>query len=485
MSRRRKSTRVSASGWTGTAQALGRQAREIARYPVYAGLIGVTGLALVWLVLTSSLPYALANARPDLALLFSPNNPAALMTQAQLARSELSLLLGSEEPGSNAGTVQRTPVNQDSLARLPEVRDSGDMSKAIGAERDRLRKRIGELAKKIITQDPLNATAYRLLAEATDDPDAVRALMQEAVKRSRRETVALFWLMNDAFNRQDFATMIQHADMLMRVRAELNEYVTSYLGQALETDEGRALVHNQLLTGPKWRKTFLHTIHKHVKMADTPLKLMLALRDQDQAPTPAEYGPYLDFLLANQFVELAYSTWLQLQPNSELEKLGLVTNSSFERDPSGQPFDWKIANGRNARLEFVPQRDLAGNRALHITFGSGRVMFPELTQVVLLVPGKYVVEGSLRGTLSGKRGLRWQLRCLHGERKSIGETEMLLGQAANWRTFSFEAVVAPTADNQGCSAQLLRLFHDSRSSSEEFIAGEAWFDDIKIKRLPD
>ena len=45
----------------------------------------------------------------------------------------------------------------------------------------------------------LNAEAYRLLAEMERDPDRARLPMQEAVKRSRRESVAVFWLLNDSF----------------------------------------------------------------------------------------------------------------------------------------------------------------------------------------------------------------------------------------------------------------------------------------------
>jgi len=133
-------------------------------------------------------------------------------------------------------------------------------------------------------------------------------------------------------------------------------------------------------------------------------------------------------------------------------------------------------------VELVPAREASGARALHIGFGAGRIRFPETSQVVMLAPGRYRLEGKLRGTIIAKRGLRWQLRCIYGPKRMLAETDMLLGQFPGWRTFDFEVDVPDTND---CRAQTLRLFHDSRSASEEMITGDVWFDDLRLARLPD
>ena len=104
--------------------------------------------------------------------------------------------------------------------------------------------------------------------------------------------------------------------------------------------------------------------------------------------------------------------------------------------------------------------------------------FPDVSQIVLLAPGHFRLEGKLRGTIAGKRGLRWQLRCASGARRVLAETDMLLGQSREWRIFTLEAKVPPLED---CRGQALRLFHDSRSASEELLTGEVWFGDLRLE----
>ncbi len=57
---------------------------------------------------------------------------------------------------------------------------------------------------------------------------------------------------------------------------------------------------------------------------------------------------------------------------------------------------------------------------------------------------------------------------------------MLLGQSLQWRIFSLEADVAQFEE---CRGQTLRLFHDSRSASEELLHGEVWFSDLHLERI--
>lgn len=59
---------------------------------------------------------------------------------------------------------------------------------------------------------------------------------------------------------------------------------------------------------------------------------------------------------------------------------------------------------------------------------------------------------------------------------------MLLGQSQQWRVFTLEVDVPQAED---CRGQMLRLFHDSRSASEEFISGEVWFTGLHLERVPD
>jgi hypothetical protein len=211
---------------------------------------------------------------------------------------------------------------------------------------------------------------------------------------------------------------------------------------------------------------------------------MLALKASGQPATNAELAPYLNALLKLNLVELAYANWQVLQPKPASDRPEFLTNEQFERDPSGLPFDWQIARGQNALAEFVtrpqaPSQGLRSQRALQITFETGRVRFPDVSQIIVLPVGSFRFEGKYQGSITAKRGLRWQFRCHYGARKILATTEMLQGQAINPQLFAVDVSVP---DNDDCRGQELRLFHDARSTSEELISGEAWLSDLKLVR---
>ena len=297
-------------------------------------------------MLTRSLPYALAETSPEFALWLNPNLPRALLTLANREREKLIAAHANiDVTASLKGSAEeRAP----SFATVSQ--DDSDELKALRAE-------IRASGARAITYAPLNARAYRLLAEATDDPAQVRLLMQEAVKRSRRESAAMFWLMNDSFERKDFADVVAKADILLRTRPKLAPYVMNYLGQVAASPEGRQLLVPLLASNPNWRATFFKTLPKSVRDEDTPLNLMIALKDAGSPPSTQELAPYIGALMSKERVELAYNTWLQLVPHEKLASLSLLNNAGFAEDPSGLPFDWSIKRGQNTMVDFVSLRD--------------------------------------------------------------------------------------------------------------------------------
>ena len=410
-------------------------------HSIRSACFGGLGLLLIWLVLSKSLPYAVALSDPEFALALNPNNPAALIAKAEKVHVQLLAVTGASE--------QTASPEDDMISRLRKAK-TDEPREGVG-EFDRLRKEIRRLAIKAIVNDPLNAEAFRLLAETTDSPSGVRFLMQEALKRSRRHSIALLWLLNDRYYHKDFAAALDHANMLLRTTPELMTYILSYLALIAEDPEGSLLLVQELAKGPAWRGAFFTGLPQQVKQPDTPLKLLVALKDSGKPPVNKELAPYLHYLINHNSIEAAYNAWLQFLPRGERDALDLITHPNFEQDPSGLPFDWQIASGINSVAEFLSlgaQRE----RALHISFSGGRVRFPEVSQVVLLPSGKYHLQGKLRGSIISKRGLRWQLRCV-GSSRVLGESDMLMGQSQQWRTFTLEGEVPRSED---CRGQALR-----------------------------
>ncbi len=461
MSRRR--SRSGRKPWTGLS--IPPHAR-----PRLAILLGA-GCVLVWLVVTKSLPFALAPGSPDLALWLSPGNPAALVSKAEALRERLLAQTISALEAQAAEETKGAASTEPALAANP--------SPGSAAEKTALRDEIRDLANRAIASEPLNATAFRLLAEVTDDSARVRTLMQAAVARSRREAMAQFWLLLDGLSRRDPGTAIRHADMLLKTRPSLSSYVISYLGQMAGDTRGRKLLIEELAKGPKWRLAFFSSLPRLVTQPTIPAELITALRETGQPVSDQELAPYLNHLLQTNHAELAYDTWLQGLSGDQLASAGLLNNAAFGHQLTGLPFDWQIARGKNAIVEVVPLPGQGSQKGIHVSFGNGRITFPDLGQVVHLPPGRYRFSTRIRGKIVAKRGLRWQAKCI-GAAAAIGETDLIRGDFQDWTDTAFELEVPDRAD---CRAQRLRLFHDARSSSEQLISGEAWLDGLRLERL--
>ncbi len=453
---------------------------KIGGHPLLSVSTVIAGLVLIWLVSTTSLPYALAQIAPDFALGLNPGNPEALIAKTQAARNKLLALKSAGSQTVRTGPAESSRSKQNTLAQLPEVKAVNE-KRELAAETKLLHRHLHDFAMLAIANEPLDAAAFRMLGEAAEEPDHIRVLMQQALGRSRRETLAALWLLKDSYERRDFEGALNYANILLHTRPDLNRAVFSYLLRTANYPTGRDLLVKALAAAPLWREQFFEMAGHSPSSLNATLTLVAALRDTDKPVSQKEITSYLNFLVGINRTDLAYNAWLQLLPESKLSNFGLLANPNFETKPSGVPFDWQIATGVNAIAEFVPMPEEGASKALHIRFFDGRVKFPEVTQTVLLAPGHYRLEGKLRGTIIGKRGLRWQIRCASSSRSSIAETDTLLGELQQWRIFSLEAEV-PSLDE--CRGQTVRLFHDSRSASEELLSGEVWFTGLSLERSP-
>ncbi len=460
----------------------------IAAHPGRSLLLALLACFLCWMVLTKSLPYLLAASDPDLALTLNPNNPKALIAKAGQTRKKLLSLMGIEgrPPAKDLGNglPSTEPPDKEtqhgSIGDLPEAHpDVGGSGEPEGV-REALRSQIRDLAARTIANDPLNASAFRLLAETTDNLERSRSLMREAVRRSRREAAAVLWLLNDSYYRKDFAAVIENAGVLLQSKPPIANYIMNYLANICRDPDGRSLLAQRLAEEPSWRAQFLGSLWETMNRDPAASALIAELKKTKRPAAAGELVPYINQLAWNNGADAAYNLWLQQLPADRLDKLDFLTNPGFEKETSGWStvFDWGILPGVNAAAEFVPSGQAGGQRLLHVSSG-GRVEFPVVRQLLVLPPGHYRLEGKVRGSVIGRRGLRWQLTCMAAD-TVLGETDMLMGQSEEWRAFALEAQVPQSKD---CIGQVLRLFHDSRSASEEYLTGEVWFGGLHLERI--
>lgn len=479
-----------------------------------AGLV-----ALAALIATTSLPMALAESHPQLALWLYPDHPRALLALARTERVKIATataraeqeaaaqaeLAAAATAGENAdrGASPPSPADEalpedDTLARqerehsasLAAPRDGPDEETAeaeqepgpppAADELAAMRAHIRDLAARIAAAAPLEASAYRLLGDATDDLDTSRRAMLEAVARSRRETVAAFWLMHQDYERKDYPGVVALAEVLLQTRPALNQYTLSYLNSLALEPEGRAALVAALVRNPSWRPLFLSSMGTKLAVSDAPLALIQAMKEAGSPPGQAELIPLLRArMAAEKRAEGAYNIWLQMLPAEEVLKVQPVNNLDFSADPGTLPFNWNIPRSVNAFVDLQPRGDEQAGRVLRIRFGVGRIRLGGVEQVTFLRPGAYRFSGEQKGLMSSKRGMVWQVLCYPGG-PVAGQSSQLMGAPRVWRPFSFDIAIP---DDGRCDAQRLRLIHDSRSTSEQFASGEIQFQSLHIAPL--
>ena len=436
-----------------------------------ATLLVVIGACLGWAILTKSLPYALAETYPELALRFNPDNPVALITLAERARTRIIALTYQAQAAK--GSASTVGAGQSGQAAAPPSAVTADAS-----EVDDLRNEIRALSRRAIAADPLNASAFRLLGEVSDTPEQKRLFMKEALNRSRRESIAALWLMADSFEQKNFVDVVEKADVLLRTAPGYTAEAMRYLAVLAENPEGRVALAASLAQKPAWRPRFFDAFPRNIQYAGTPLELALVLGETGSAPSALELAPYLRLLMRENLVTYAHDIWLQLPGSQRPGSTPLLNNADFAAQPSGLPFDWLMQRASNAVVEFVPLTDGTGGRSVQFSFDGARVQFPELSQVLVLDPGRYRLSGEFKGAIAARRGLRWEIRC--GQGKVLARTEMLQGKPGQaWQAFALEVEI-PDLDD--CRSQQLRLFHDSRSASEQLASGQMAFRRLALDR---
>lgn len=460
--------------------------RQILKVPVFA----ICGAGLMWAVITHSYVEYLAHRDPEASLRIRVNAEA----QLTLAERRLDAMRAKGELAVRASDAQMPPAvaagatEADRIRALSELAARGilrpDLTpRDIGiAPRTPEKEALYQMVRDALHRDPLSSRGLRLLAQLTEGhapEDDVARLMKMAASRNVHETAAVFWLMNYALKTRDFADAVKYADIILRTQSSLFSHGINALARACDDPRGLDEVTRVVKDNPPWRRLFFGTFPQYVSDARIPLHILVAVKETRTPPLPEDLTSYVSLLINNKLYELAYYTWLQLLPPEHLAKVTTPYNSDFELQPTGIPFDWVIPKGASVNAGIVPKQNAASGKVLGIEFGLGRIEFAGVQQLVLLPPGRYRFGASYRAQVTSRRGLVWAVTCVGG--KELGRSPMMQGTVQEWAPIGFDFRVPET----DCPAQQLRLFHDSRSASEQLATGWSFHERPKITRLDD
>ena len=439
-------------------------------------------MCLAWVVVSRGLVAHLAATDPNLALRLNPGYSGALVRLADIAlQTELSPPEAAHAdraagaPASDASEDGRLNLWAKFASRVVAASQGDTRTPPLSLD-PKTAAQIRAWARQALIRDPLNAGALRILGQVADAKDASK-LMQAAVRRSIRESIAVYWLMQKSTNEGDFASALHYADILLRTQSNITPLLMPTLAKIVESRPPGDVLKALLVHNPPWRAQFFQDLPTAVGDPRALLEIFLALRGTPAPPTSYELGQYLHFLIGHRDYDLARYTWLQFLPPERLRNLGFLYNGSFEQPLSGLPFDWEYYAGSGVTIDIAQRPGSDHQHALFLEFGEGRVDFKGVSQLLMLPPGEYRLTGKYRGTLKGRRGLVWRIAC-DATAAQLGTSPMVLGSAPSWQTFEVGFKV-PVAD---CPAQRLQLDLDARSESEQLISGSIWYDDLNIAR---
>jgi hypothetical protein len=440
-------------------------------------VLSLSALVLIWLVVTRSFVTYLADAAPQAALWFDPQQPQALIN---LADQTISVMVKPVEVTTEA--AEQEDVGPGGVTGDRQHLELDRAFATLGPDRSVDLATIRTWAESALFSDPLNASALRLLGQVAivsgDNADAAK-FMNAAAHVSLHESSAVYWLMLKSTETNDYKTALSYADALLRTNRELAPYVVPFLGRFAEQKASTSLVKVVLDGNPPWRDLFFTYLPSNMTDARTPLDLLLSLKTSSVPPTTKEIGDYLTFLITRKSYDLAYYTWLQFLPESELQTAGLLYNGNFDIKPSGLPFDWVIKPGSGVTVDIVPVGNNYDGHALLIEFLYGRVDYHSVRELVLLAPGTYQFDGQYQGKLIGPRGLKWRLICANDGSTPLGESAMISGAATAWKEIKFMFTV-PVAN---CRAQYVQLDLDARMASEQLVSGSVLINQLHISRV--
>jgi len=338
-----------------------------------------------------------------------------------------------------------------------------------------------KLARRALAADPLDGRPYRVLAElalADGDREGALALFTVAARRAPRDAAAHVFLMEHYLRTNQVAAALRHFDTLLRVQPALIQRFEPLVVGLASSPQAHAALADVLAANPPWRPVALRMASTRSVDVDAVAPLFDAIRRRGDGLADVELGFWLDRLVREGMVGQAYLVWASSLPPERLNDLGNVYNGGFEYTPGPLGFDWRFGRVPGARIERVGGQGVSGERALRVAFEYRRVPFNHVRQMLALPAGRYRL--SLRARADGLRsgpGLVWEVSCLKGG-TPLGRTPALRGEAP-WREMEVEFEVP-----EGCEGQWLALRLPARIEAEQQIGGRAWFDDLKLRRIP-
>jgi hypothetical protein len=340
--------------------------------PVRIGVVAI--LALVG----ASCSFALAvsgiarHKNPQAALIFMPNESAALA-----ARADQLFFANPEKPPSQVRT----------------------------------------LALKALRQQALNPKAQRLLgyyADAKGQSVAAETFVRSAAKLSRQEPGAQLWLIEAEARKGNATQALVHYDILLRTKPETRQVLFPRLTNAIDEQEIREALKPYIRGKNQWAYDFL--LFATSKSRNLPAVVDLVIETgglTDQKAAQNQQQVLLERLVSEKYYSDARRLFLQI-PGVKPIRLTSPALDAADRDSRFGPMGWQFVNDPDAGAGLLGKAG-AGKPSLTV-YANAETTRMVANKLLYLTPGRYRLAADLSALERGNTGfLRWQMRCVDAE----------------------------------------------------------------------
>lgn len=331
-----------------------------------------------------------------------------------------------------------------------------------------------ELSRRSIRKTPFNVRALRVLGlglAQRGEGERAEQIVTLAGNWSLRDTAAHLWLADERLRRADFGSGVPHLDAVLRRREDLRPTLFDLLGRAARSDP-RALaeVSKRLALNPNWREDFIPHLLRTSDGQAAAMALAVSLHGAGKGFSNDELSDVFTALAKARKFQAVRMLAAELDLHDPSSPLA---DGDFNGVDRPLPLRWDLIGGSGATVEVVAGDSGPTDRVLRIEY-DGYSSPSLIRQMVLLPPGRYVLEGRMRGEGAPER-LNWRVRCAEGGALLSSGTAARPGAAGDgWRAFAQPFTVSEAR----CDAQLVELAPRPGEHRETVVT---WYDDLRIR----
>jgi hypothetical protein len=192
-------------------------------------------------------------------------------------------------------------------------------------------------------------------------------------------------------------------------------------------------------------------------------------------------GEYAQFLIQRQRFDTAADAWAgHLGTRAgDYRKSNYLFNGDFEWEPTGTPFDWRVAPVEGVEVARDSTTTCSGRWSLRIRFpGTTNLDYAGVSQMAVLKPGAYRFQACVRtDSVTTDQGIRFRIVDAEAPARLDLTTGQFTGTTA-WTRIKQRFVVP-----RGTRIVQVQVVRQESMKIDNKVGGTAWIDGVKLARM--